>query len=55
MSVPGKVDWRILTERQMEVMEGTVSEEQGSFKKGRGCADQIFAMKMLVEEYVPST
>ncbi len=33
----------------MEVTEGKVSEEQGSFRKGRGCVDQIFAMKMLVE------
>ncbi len=29
-----------------------MSEEQGGFRKGRGCVDQIFAMKMLVEEYL---
>ncbi len=52
MSVPGKVYGRILTERLMEVTEGKVSEEQGSFRKGRECADQIFAMKRLVEEYL---
>ncbi len=52
LSVPGKVYGRILTERLMEVMEGNVSEEQGGFRKGRGCVDQIFAMKMLVEEYL---
>ncbi len=34
----------------MEVTEGKVSEEQGGFRKGRGCVDQIFAMKRLVEE-----
>ncbi len=28
-----------------------MSEEQGGFRKGRGCVDQIFAM-MLVEEYL---
>ncbi len=36
----------------MEVTEGKVSEEQGGFRKGRGYVDQIFAMKMLVEEYL---
>ncbi len=36
----------------MEVTEGNVSEEQGGFRKGRGCVDQIFAMKRLVEEYL---
>ncbi len=49
MSVPGKVYGRILTERLMEVTEGKVSKEQGGFRKGMGCVDQILAMKMLVE------
>ncbi len=52
LSVPGKVYGRILTERLMEVTEGKVSEEQRGFRKGRGCVDQIFAMKCLVEEYL---
>ncbi len=41
-----------MTERLMEVTEGKVSEEQGRFRKGRGCIDQIFAMKRLVQEYL---
>ncbi len=36
----------------MEVTEGKVSEEQGGFRKRRGCIDQIFAIKRLVEEYL---
>ncbi len=36
----------------MEVTQGKVNEEQGGFRKGRGCVDQIFAMKKLVEEYL---
>ncbi len=43
---------RILTERLMEVTEGKVSEEQGGFRKWKGCVDQIFAMKRLVEDYL---
>ncbi len=51
-SIPGKVYGRILTERLMEATEGKVSEEQGGFRKERGCVDQIFAMNRLVEEYL---
>ncbi len=36
----------------MEVTEKKVSEEQEGFRKGRGCVDQVFAMKMLVEKYL---
>ncbi len=35
-----------------ERRKGKVSEEQGGFRKGRECIDQIFAMKRLVEEYL---
>ncbi len=52
MSVAGKVYGRILTETLMEVTEGKVSEEQGGFKKGRGCVNQVFARKRLVKEYL---
>ncbi len=36
----------------MEVTEEKVSEDQGGFRKGRGCVDQIFAMKRFVEGYL---
>ncbi len=36
----------------MEVTEGKMSEEQGGFRKARGCVDQIFTVKRLVEEYL---
>ncbi len=45
LSVPGKVYGRILTERLMKVTEGMVSEDQGGFRKGRGCVDHIFARR----------
>ncbi len=41
-----------MNERLMEVTKGKVSKEQGGFRKGRGCVDQIFAMQKLVEEYL---
>ena len=33
-------------------MEGKVSEEQGKFRNGTGCIDQIFAIKIMIEEYL---
>ncbi len=29
-----------------------MGDEQGGFRKGRGCVDQIFAVKILVEKYL---
>ncbi len=34
----------------MQVTAGKVSDEQGDFRRGKGCVDQLFAIKMLVEE-----
>ena len=36
----------------MEVTEDNVSEEQEGCRKGKGCVDQVFAIKMMVEEYL---
>ncbi len=45
----GKIYGRILTDRLMQITETKVSNEQGGFRRGK---DQIFAIKMLVEEYL---
>ncbi len=49
LSVPGKIYGRILNERMMKITDNSVGDEQGGFRKGRGCIDQIFAVKILVE------
>ncbi len=51
-SVPGKIYRRILYERLMKITDKSVGDEQGGFRKGRGCLDQIFAVKILVEKYL---
>ncbi len=33
----------------MMITGKSVGDEQGGFQKGRGCVDQIFAVKILVE------
>ena len=35
--------------RLMEITKGNVSEEQEGFTIGKGCVDQILAIKMKVE------
>ncbi len=51
-SVPRKINGRILNERMMKITDKSVGDEQGGFWKGRGCVDQIFAGKILVEKYL---
>ncbi len=36
----------------MQVTEEKVSDDQGGFRRGKSCVDQISAIKMLVEEYL---
>ncbi len=41
ISVPGRIYGRILNERMMKITDKRVGDEQGGFRKGRGCVDQI--------------
>ncbi len=50
--MPGKIYGRILNERMMKITDKSVGAEQGGFLKGRGCVDQIFAVKILLEKYL---
>ena len=52
LSVPGKVYGRVLMEKLMKVNGGKVSEEQGEFRKEKSCVDQIFEIKIMMEEYL---
>ncbi len=36
----------------MKITDKSVGAEQGGFRKGTGCVDQIFAVKILVEKYL---
>ncbi len=33
----------------MKITDKSVGDEQGGFRKGRGCVDQIFAVKIVTE------
>ncbi len=49
-SVSGKIYGRILNERMMKMTDESVGDEQGGFRKGCGCVDQVFELKILVEK-----
>jgi len=50
LSIPSKVYGKILIRRVQEITNGKVSEEQGGFRTGKGCVDQIFNMRMVIEK-----
>ena len=50
MSVVRKIYAGILVERVRRVIEGLIGKEQGAFRSGRGCVDQIFTLKQMIEK-----
>ncbi len=52
LRVLGKFYGRVLNESMMKITDKRVGDEQGGFQKGRGCVDQIFTVKILVEKYL---
>ena len=52
MSVVGKVFARVLNERVKGLTVDKVPDVQGGFRAGRGCNDQIFAVKQIVEKTI---
>ena len=52
LSVVGKVFARVLNDRVKGLTEGSVMDEQGGFRSGRGCIDQVFAVKQVIEKMI---
>ena len=52
LSVIGKLYGRILIERISDVTECAIGEEQCGFRKGRGCVDQVFAVRQVCEKAI---
>ncbi len=50
LSISGKVYGKVIIERVQRLTEKKISEEQGGFRKGSGCVDQIFSFRMVVEK-----
>jgi hypothetical protein len=52
LSVAGKVYARIIIDRISKITESKIGEEQSGFREGRGCIEQIFIIRQLVEKYL---
>lgn len=50
LSVPGKVFCKILLDRVSEAIDTKLRKEQAGFRKGKGCIDQIFALRNIIEQ-----
>ena len=50
LSVSGKIFCRVLLQRVRQSIERTLREEQAGFRSGRGCTDQIFVLRNIVEQ-----
>ena len=51
LSIVGKIYTMVLNERIMTFCEdeGVLAEEQGGFRKGRGCPDQLFSLLQVLD------
>ncbi len=52
LSVVGKVYGKVLIKRVREGTEGMIRDEQGGFRRGKGCVDQIFAVRQVCQKYL---
>ena len=52
MSVVGKLYGRVLINRISSETECTIGEEQCGFRRGRGCVDQVFAVRQMCEKAI---
>ena len=50
LSIPGKVFARVLLNRIKPRAEALLRENQSGFRKGRGCTDQLFSLRILMEK-----
>ena len=52
LSVVGKLFGRVLIKKVRAGTEGAIREKQCGFRQGRGCMDQVFAVRQLCEKYL---
>ena len=50
LSLVGKIYAGILVDRVHEVTESLIDDEEGGFRVGWGCVDQIFTLKQISEK-----
>ena len=50
LSVPSKILAKIIIMRMSDAVDKSLRKEQAGFRKGRRCADQIFALRNIIEQ-----
>ena len=51
-SVPRKVFCKVLLNRIDEELDIILKQEQTGFRKGKGCVDQIFTLRNIIEQSI---
>ena len=52
LSVVGKLFGKVLIKKLRAGIECVIGEEQCGFRQGRGCMDQVFAVRQVSEKYL---
>ncbi|RUS68624.1 hypothetical protein EGW08_023614 [Elysia chlorotica] len=50
LSIPSKILSKIIIQRISEAVDQQLRNEQAGFRKGRGCCDQIFTLRNIIEQ-----
>ena len=50
LKVVGKIHPWILVDKVCRVTGGLIDDEEGGFREGRGCVDEIFTIKQISEK-----
>lgn len=50
LSIPSKIFCKVLLTRLDKALDNKLREEQAGFRRGRGCVDQIFALRNIIEQ-----
>ena len=50
LSVPSKILAKVIIRRMSDAVDETLRKEQAGFRKERGCIDQIFTLRNIIEQ-----
>ncbi|XP_073670675.1 uncharacterized protein [Paramisgurnus dabryanus] len=50
LSIPSKILAKIIIQRLSDAVDQHLRKEQAGFRKGRGCTDQIFVLRNIIEQ-----
>ena len=50
LSIPSKILAKLIINRVSNIVDSRLREEQAGFRKGKGCIDQIFALRNIIEQ-----